>query len=255
MNRMSTLRVNSGNADDKPPLFRNEWKYYLSLWDGQTLKERLIRLMQRDPYAVNGGYMIRSLYFDDLCNSCLRENEAGVDDRRKYRLRLYNGSAERIQLEIKEKLHGKTHKSSCLVSAGECREIMAGRPPAIGAGTPAPRNLLSIAMRTAGMAPRVIVEYERTAFVGRSGNVRITFDRNISACVQLGSFLEPHVPLTPILPAGQHVLEVKFDEFLPDYVAQALELGKLRQTAFSKYYLSRLALPGPLAERAREYEF
>ena len=65
MNRMSTLRVNSGNADDKPPLFRNEWKYYLSLWDGQTLKERLIRLMQRDPYAVNGVYMIRSLYFDD----------------------------------------------------------------------------------------------------------------------------------------------------------------------------------------------
>ena len=63
------------------------------------------------------------------------------------------------------------------------------------------------------------------------------------------------MPLTPILPAGQHVLEVKFDEFLPDYVAQALELGQLRQTAFSKYYLSRLALPGPLAERAREYEF
>lgn len=122
-------------------------------------------------------------------------------------------------------------------------------------GTPAPRNLLSVAMRTAGMAPKVIVEYERTAFVGRSGNVRITFDRNISACVQLGSFLEPKVHLTPILPAGQHVLEVKFDEFLPDYVAQALELGKLRQTAFSKYYLCRLALPGPMAERTREYEF
>ena len=235
--------------------YRNEWKYLVTDADLAVLGARLKVLLPMDSHQTGSSYAIRSLYFDDLRNSCLRENEAGVDDRRKYRLRLYNGSAERIQLEIKEKLHGKTQKSSCLVSAGECREIMAGRPPAIGAGTPAPRNLLSIAMRTAGMAPRVIVEYERTAFVGRSGNVRITFDRNISACVQLGSFLEPHVPLTPILPAGQHVLEVKFDEFLPDYVAQALELGKLRQTAFSKYYLSRLALPGPLAERAREYEF
>ena len=235
--------------------YRNEWKYLVTDADLAVLGARLKVLLPMDSHQTGSSYAIRSLYFDDLRNSCLRENEAGVDDRRKYRLRLYNGSAERIQLEIKEKLHGKTHKSSCLVSAGECREIMAGRPPAIGAGTPAPRNLLSIAMRTAGMAPRVIVEYERTAFVGRSGNVRITFDRNISACVQLGSFLEPHVPLTPILTTGQHVLEVKFDEFLPDYVAQALELGKLRQTAFSKYYLSRLALPGPLAERAREYEF
>lgn len=235
--------------------YRNEWKYLVTDADLAVLGARLKVLLPMDKHQTGSAYAIRSLYFDDLQNSCLRENEAGVDDRRKFRLRLYNGSSERIQLEIKEKLHGKTHKSSCLVSADECRRIMEGAAPPIGPGTPAPRNLLSVAMRTAGMAPKVIVEYERTAFVGRSGNVRITFDRNISACVQLGNFLEPKVHLTPILPAGQHVLEVKFDEFLPDYVAQALELGKLRQTAFSKYYLCRLALPGPMAERTREYEF
>ena len=235
--------------------YRNEWKYLVTDADLAVLAARLRVLLPMDSHQTGSSYAIRSLYFDDLRNSCLRENEAGVDDRRKYRLRLYNGDAGRIQLEIKEKLHGKTHKSSCLVSAHECRRLMAGAAPPIGPDTPAPRNLLSVAMRTAGMAPRVIVEYERTAFVGRSGNVRVTFDRNISACVQLDRFLQPRVPLTPILPAGQHVLEVKFDEFMPDYVAQALELGRLRQTAFSKYYLSRLALPGPLAERAREYEF
>ena len=110
-------------------------------------------------------------------------------------------------------------------------------------------------MRTAGLAPKVIVEYERTAFVGRVGNVRVTFDRNIAASNAVSAFLQPRAPLTPVLPAGQHVLEVKFDELLPDPVAQVLELGSLQQTAFSKYYLSRLALPGPLAERAKEYEF
>lgn len=235
--------------------YRNEWKYLVT--DGQLaiLAGRLRAILPMDRHQTGEAYAIRSLYFDDADDGCMAENEAGVDDRRKYRLRLYNADPGRIQLEIKEKLHGKTHKAGCLVSAGECRRIMEGAPPPIAADAPAPRNLLSVAMRCQGMAPKVIVEYERTAFVNRSGNVRITFDRNISASAAVGDFLEPRLPLTPILPTGRQVLEVKFDEFLPDYVAQALELGSLRQTAFSKYYLSRLALPGTLAEKVREYEF
>ena len=50
--------------------------------------------------------------------------------------------------------------------------------------------------------------------------------------------------MTPVLPAGMHVLEVKYDEFLPDVIARQLEIGKLRKTAFSKYYLGRLAIAG-----------
>ena len=110
--------------------YRNEWKYLVTDADLAVLGARLKVLLPMDKHQTGSAYAIRSLYFDDLQNSCLRENEAGVDDRRKFRLRLYNGSSERIQLEIKEKLHGKTHKSSCLVSADECRRIMAeqGRP-------------------------------------------------------------------------------------------------------------------------------
>jgi hypothetical protein len=36
-----------------------------------------------------------------------------------------------------------------------------------------------------------------------------------------------------------HLMEVKFDEFLPDYIYRALMLDNLQQTAFSKYYLCR----------------
>ena len=35
------------------------------------------------------------------------------------------------------------------------------------------------------------------------------------------------------------LMEVKFDEYLPDYIYRALNLGTLQQTAFSKYYLCR----------------
>ena len=111
----------------------------------------------------------------------------------------------------------------------------------------APFNRLQMQMRCIRMEPKAIIAYERTAFVYPSGNVRITFDRNIMASRCLGEFLDPRVScMIPVLPTGLHVLEVKYDEFLPDVIAQLLETGHLRQTAFSKYYLGRLALEGSL---------
>ena len=87
--------------------------------------------------------------------------------------------------------------------------------------------------------PKVIVAYERTPFVYAPGNVRITFDRNIGSSSDISSFFSSYLPLRPVMPAGSHVLEVKYDEFLPDYLYRAMDLGSLRQTAFSKYYLCR----------------
>ena len=235
--------------------YRNEWKYQVSGAQLAVLAARLSPILRPDGHHRPGGYAIRSLYFDDFSNSCLWENEAGVDDRRKYRRRSDNGDASLIKLEITETLHGMTHKTACTITPEQCRAIIRGTPPPLGKGSPPPMNLLAAAMRTRGLAPKVIVEYERTAYISRLGNVRITFDRNIAASAAVGLFLEPRVPLTPVLAAGQHVLEVKYDEFLPDPVAQVLELGHLRRTAFSKYYLSRLVLSEPLAERAMQYEF
>ena len=95
------------------------------------------------------------------------------------------------------------------------------------------------------MRPKIIIDYERTAFVDSVGNVRITFDRNIAACNRWEAFLEEKVPgMVPVLETGIHVLEVKYDEFLPDHIAQLLELGSLNRTAFSKYYLGRQAVQG-----------
>ena len=37
------------------------------------------------------------------------------------------------------------------------------------------------------------------------------------------------------------VLEVKYDEFLPQFIGQLLEIGDLKKTSFSKYQLCRLA--------------
>lgn len=208
------------------------------------LAGRLKSVMSRDIHQEGDCYEIRSLYFDDAWDRCMDENEAGVDQREKYRIRIYDPKSDVIHLEIKEKNSGLTKKRSCDLSRGECLAIMEGSLPLKLDGR-APLNSLQMQMRCAKMEPKVIIAYERTAFVHPSGNVRITFDRNIMASRCCCEFLEDRVSgMTPVLPSGMHVLEVKYDEFLPDVIAQQLEIGKLRKTAFSKYYLGRLAVQG-----------
>ena len=92
---------------------------------------------------------------------------------------------------------------------------------------------------TLELKPKVIVEYDRIPYVERLGNVRVTLDQNISSSGDLDGFFREHIRKRPILPAGQHILEVKYDEFLPDAIRCNLQLQNLRQTSFSKYYLCR----------------
>lgn len=224
--------------------YRVENKYLVSDADLLLLGSRLKTVMSPDIHQVGDCYEIRSLYFDDAWDRCMDENEAGVDQREKYRIRIYDPAADVIHLEIKEKNRGLTKKRACDLSREECLQIMDGDLP-LKLDARAPLNALQMQMRCSRMEPKVIIAYERTAFVHSSGNVRITFDRNIMASNCTEEFLEDRVSgMTPVLPAGLHVLEVKYDEFLPDVIAQQLEIGKLRKTAFSKYYLGRLAVQG-----------
>ena len=200
--------------------------------------------MAMDAHQTGGHYNIRSLYFDTLHDDGMEENESGVDMRRKFRIRHYDPASETVRLEIKEKVHGYTKKTSCALSRAECAALMAGSVP--GAfDARAPLNALRIQMMTNLMRPKAIIEYERTAFVHPTGNVRVTFDRHIAASRICEDFLSPQVSgFVPLLPSSMHVLEVKYDELLPDFIAQALELGTLQQCAFSKYYLGRMAVAG-----------
>ena len=218
--------------------YRNEWKYQVSGAQLAVLAARLSPILRPDGHHRPGGYAIRSLYFDDFSNSCLWENEAGVDDRRKYRLRIYNGDASLIKLEIKEKLHSMTHKTACTITPEQCRAIIRGTPPPLGKDSPPPMNLLAAAMRTRGLAPKVIVEYERTAYISRLGNVRITLDRNVRSGLGSLDFLNPQARYVPVM-EGLTVLEVKYDAFLPELIRMAVQVPNRRAAACSKYALCR----------------
>ncbi len=220
--------------------YRHEFKYLCSYGELMMLKVRLQGLVSLDTHVGESGvYNIRSLYFDDIYDTCYRENEAGTDPREKFRIRIYDHSSERISLELKRKVRGKTQKLSCLLTEEQCRGLMEGEIPVLQENSPALLRKLCLLMQTRHMRPKVIVEYERVPYVYPHGNIRITMDENISASNRTDRFLERQIPLRPILEAGQHILEVKYDEYLPDGIYRTIQSGNLRQTAFSKYYLCR----------------
>ena len=224
--------------------YRVENKYIVTDGDLAVIASRLRALMPMDSHQKGSCYEIRSLYFDDLADRCMDENESGIDRREKFRIRIYDPHTDTARLEIKEKTRGLTRKTSCKVSRQEVQEILEDRLP-LTLGDRGPFNRLQMEMRCAGLQPKAIIAYERTAFVHPVGNVRVTFDRNIMASRYCDEFFSDRVTgMVPVLPRNIHVLEVKFDELLPDFIAEALELKHLQQTAFSKYYLGRMAVNG-----------
>ena len=220
--------------------YRHELKYQVTDGQIQLLRNRVSHLLPLDSHvAQTGSYCIRSLYFDDYDNRCLKENENGTDPREKFRIRIYNGSAEKISLECKRKERGKTHKTSCPLTQEQTRQLMAGKVlPDIGSQPPLLRKL-TLQMMTRRLRPVVIVEYCRIPYVYKNGNVRITLDTNIVSSSAVETFLDPRISGRPVLPVGQQLLEVKYDEYLPDFIYRSLMLPNLQQTAFSKYYICR----------------
>ncbi|MDO4188714.1 MAG: polyphosphate polymerase domain-containing protein [Lachnospiraceae bacterium] len=224
--------------------YRNELKYICTEAELTILESRLKVLCKRDPHVgPSGTYDIRSIYFDDIKDTCFQDNESGTDPRAKYRIRIYNGDDSRITLEKKSKSHGMTHKSSVKLSKEQFQAIMAGNPKDIfNTSKNEQSNLLNefeALMYSVGLAPKTIVAYKRTPFVYNVGNVRITFDRNIGHTEEMSTFFDKDLPLEPVMVTGCHVLEVKYDELLPNFIYEALNLQNLTQTNFSKYYLSR----------------
>ena len=220
--------------------YRHEFKYLISEGQKELLRQRLKGLMLPDPHAGrSGSYNIRSLYFDDYYNSCYQDDLNGTDPREKYRIRIYDHSADRITLECKRKERGMTRKTIAVITKSDYDWLTKGEIRAELSGSPPLLREMQLQIRTRRAHPAIIVDYDRIPFVCRTGNVRITLDTDLSSSRELSRFFDEKLPKRPVLQRGVHLLEVKYDEFLPDTIYRALQLDSLTQTAFSKYFLCR----------------
>lgn len=221
--------------------YRQELKFCCRERQLRLLEERIRHICPLDSHAgEDGRYVVRSLYFDTYDDRCFYENEAGVDQRKKYRIRLYDGNGDALSLECKETLHGRKRKETCPLSRKQCLQLMnGGAVTETASGQELLQRFLAVrSMQLLG--PKVIVEYIRTPYVYAAGNVRITFDRHIRSCADVRSFLEPVIAGRSIMEQDTHILEVKYDEGLPSAIRELLAAGQeLSRISFSKYFLCR----------------
>lgn len=217
---------------------RHEFKHEISEFDFLNLKNKLAYTLIPDKNGVNGKYKIRSLYFDNIFDTALREKIDGVNCREKFRIRSYDDSTSFIRLEKKSKINGLCNKVSCRIYAEEVEKIIAGDIDFMEHHEAPLMRELFFKMKNTGLQPKTIVDYTREAFTYPAGNVRITLDYNIRTGLSSTDFLNPNCAT---IPAGDKViiLEVKWDEYIPDFVKAMVQLDR-RATAFSKYGACRI---------------
>ena len=226
--------------------YRKELKYIVGDDVLLDVRNRISGLMRPDEHQRGDYYRIRSVYFDSPVYACYRENLAGISSREKYRIRTYNCSDSAIMAEIKIRHAGTISKMSAKIDRKMYEKLISSDFSVRCEAFSIPRDYESDSMRhvmekylvritNQGFCPAVIVDYERTAYVYDICNVRITFDRNLTAYGDFNRMFEQNLPGRAVLDGGMQILEIKYDEFLPDEIRTALSGAGLKRTSCSKY--------------------
>ena len=219
--------------------FRHELKHEITLPDMIEIRQRLRAVMMVDPHAVDGKYLIRSLYFDTPDDRALLEKQSGVSRRQKFRIRYYNGDKSMIRLEKKSKVGGLGTKVSAALTEEEAKKIVDGEIDWMRDSEEELIRELYARMVSERLEPKSIVDYTREPFLYAPGNVRVTLDYNIRTGLLQTDFLDTECITVPAS-FGSCIMEVKWDGFLPEIIRDIVQLPEGRTGAFSKYEASRL---------------
>ncbi|WP_196803018.1 polyphosphate polymerase domain-containing protein [Butyrivibrio sp. MC2013] len=217
--------------------FRHELKYLINEPEMAAIMARLRGFMTLDPNASEDGYMIRSLYFDDVWNSAYEEKYMGIYARRKYRIRIYNCSDKGIKLERKKKEGNYIFKESASLTRAETEAILDGEYDFLLEKDNKLLKEFYYECVSNFLRPRTIVDYDRIPFIMDEGTVRVTFDRDVRAAVLSYDIFDPELPTMGVLDSGYLVMEVKYTEFLPQLIRDLLPPKSREMVAVSKYVL------------------
>ena len=220
------------------PAYRHELKYLVNQAEYRQLQTVLHSLLGHDAHAgPQGEYHIRSLYLDDLYHTAYRQKMAGVEVRKKYRVRIYDCLDRHIALECKYKNGAYIYKESVPLTVAEYGDLCRGN---CGFLLQKPQPLARqffLEARANIIRPCVIVAYDREAFVNDVGTVRITFDKALTAMEPRQNMFDPACPGYHVLPSGQMILEVKFTGILPEYIQSIFRAYSFVRTSASKFCL------------------
>ncbi|SFG75104.1 polyphosphate polymerase domain-containing protein [Oribacterium sp. WCC10] len=221
---------------------RKELKYMIGTDEVYYLRKRIERLMEADSNNDLYGYTVRSLYFDTWKDNDYQEKLDGLNNRKKIRMRIYNGSRDYIKLELKAKEGDFQRKRSLKLNVDEAERMidedytfLLERPEGFAHG-------LYTMISTKGYRPKCIVEYDRIAYMNEFNDIRVTFDMRLRALEDPYEFFSGNIEAYPVADSSETTLEVKYNGFLFSYIKHALDLVDRPRISNSKYVRARAFL-------------
>jgi len=223
-------------------VYRHEKKYTLSWNEFQIINGKVKHVLKRDGNCPPKGYEVKSLYFDNPYDFALGQKVEGTDLRHKYRIRVYNNDFSYLKLEKKSKNNVMTNKESVYITKEEALNIVEGDYNFLLEGDKEFNNAFFYKLKHERYKPKVIVKYNRIAYIYPVSNLRITFDFMIKKSNRVEKFFNMDNGYMKVYDPNEVIMEIKFDHVLPSFIRSLIQSPNVMSTASSKYVASRCAL-------------
>ena len=211
--------------------FRKELKYNITNKDFYILQHNLTNLIKKDSNCKGDYYTISSIYFDDYKKTSYNQVKNGISNRWKYRIRFYNYNDSFIKLEKKHKVNGLTNKTCVRIDRQILNNILNNKIK-VEEKNDKLLNEFIVKLKKDLLRPIICIEYDRIPFIYKLGNVRITLDYNIRYTDKYNDLFNSEKRVYYL---KNKILEVKYNELIPDFIRYRLELNHLEQVSFSKF--------------------
>ena len=224
--------------------YRYEIKYLVTSQQLRAFEERAKGLLVPDEHnAGNMGYHNYSIYFDGPGFRYYTEKREGLSERTKPRLRTYrsavNGETSAAFFELKHRQGRMVSKSRVQIPLDLARTVLG----ICGPDATAHEDLLAFPIlrwfrylvQRDRLAPSLCVFYHRYAYRCRFGrNLRVTYDMGLQSSLKV-SLDAALSSFTYMLPPNQMLIEVKFRDRIPMWLARTIEQLQLEEISLSKY--------------------
>lgn len=226
---------------DEKVFRRIEKKYLIDKHQKAEIMKYVKLKMQKDHYFKSD---VLNIYFDTDNYDLIIKSIDNPEFKEKFRARSYGGY-DKVFFEIKTKLKNGEYrvgsKRRFLVTHKDYKKFVGGKATAVklaslkveeGTDRQIAREVDYLVSHFK-LKPRILVHYTRESYLGEGG-LRITFDEKLSFRDSDVSFIKKASDKKYFEGGKNVIMEIKANEVMPLWLAQALSKAKAYPARFSK---------------------
>jgi len=222
---------------------RFECKYLISPLIVPALREFIAPFVRLDRFASSrprGRYSICSLYFDSDDLRLYQQTVGGEKNRVKLRVRSYSDDESApLFFEVKRKLNNIVQKRRARVDRAEAAALVERRFDTVVGSVDPEFGYFASHVGLSAARPVIRVRYMREAYESVTGEpLRITIDTELAHVATFDLETSHERGRWVATPVDGAVLEIKFTEMFPMWVADMVRVFGLKQQPVPKYVLS-----------------